>query len=289
MRHEIAQTGTPQAPGVGPAMWIDPRYQALLDQSGLAEFANVMDTKQGRLLRSLPDRENWRLDLPYNGGRPRGMYLKKHHVRTPGTWLRARLGIGPGATPGGTEARNVRLLEQAGVAVMRLVAFGQALATDGLAESFVLTEELAGYLQLDQFLIRRFPPVAGGQQKDSELAVLVRAIADLAARLHRAGFNHRDLYTCHIFVREEPAGRFSLRLIDLQRVERRRWFRGRWLVKDLAQLAYSACPMRITRTLRLAFVKRYLGVTRLRDRDKRLIRRVLARERAMRRRLGAYA
>ena len=70
-------------------------------------------------------------------------------------------------------------------------------------------------------------------------------MAEIARRFHAAGYNHRDFYTCHFLVKEPAPGQFDVRLIDLQRVQRRRWFRRRWIVKDLAQLAYSAPRDRI--------------------------------------------
>jgi hypothetical protein len=75
-------------------------------------------------------------------------------------------------------------------------------------------------------------------------------------------------------------------MIDLQRVQRRRRFRRRWLVKDLAQLAWSAPGDRIKCTQKVAFMRHYLGVGKLRPAHKRLIRRVLAKQRAMQRKLG---
>ncbi len=80
--------------------------------------------------------------------------------------------------------------------------------------------------------------------------------------------------------------RREIRLIDLQRVERRRWFRRRWIVKDLAQLAWSAPQSCIKNTRKMAFMLAYLGVKKLRPADKRLIRAVLAKQRRMERRLG---
>jgi hypothetical protein len=122
----------------------------------------------------------------------------------------------------------------------------------------------------------------------SHLDRLIADVADVASRFHREGFNHRDLYCCHFFIREASRGRFLVNVIDLQRVERRRWLRRRWVVKDLAQLAYSAPRERISRTRRLAFMKHYLQTSRLRPEHKRLIRQVLAKQRTMERRLGAH-
>jgi tRNA A-37 threonylcarbamoyl transferase component Bud32 len=63
----------------------------------------------------------------------------------------------------------------------------------------------------------------------------VRAVADLARRLHACGLVHRDLYLCHIFARP---GEYDLTLIDLARLERSTSRRRR--VKDLAALLSSA-------------------------------------------------
>jgi hypothetical protein len=268
-------------------IWIDDEFAPSLCAAGLIDFESFMETERGRCLRALDDRENWRLDLPHPAG-PRGAYLKKHHVRSWRWWLRARLGKPARRSPGRVEARNIDRLAKAGVAAMRLVAFGDRLHADGLLESFVLTEELTGYTQLDHFLRRRFAERGASSERDADLAALFIAIAEVAARFHRAGFNHRDFYCCHFFIREDEPGKFDVRLIDLQRVERRRWLRWRWVVKDLAQLAYSAPRERIGATARMAFIKRYLGVEKLRPQDKRLIRAVLNKQMHMEQHLGPH-
>lgn len=269
-------------------MWVDDAFAPMLDAAGLVDFDAFMETERGRCLRALDDRENWRLDLPHPSG-PRGVYLKKHHVRSWRWWLRARLGGDATRSPGSVEARNIERLADAGVAAMKLVAFGDRLHADGRLESFVLTEELTGYAQLDHFLRRAFTetPVHGGK-RDARRIELIQRIAEVAARFHNAGFNHRDLYCCHFFVREDRPASFDVRIIDLQRVERRRWFRWRWIVKDLAQLAYSTPCERISASQRMAFIKRYLGVRKLRPQDKRLIRAVLAKQMQMEQRLGPH-
>jgi hypothetical protein len=218
------------------------------------------------------------------------MYLKKHRVRGVRLWLRSRFRASPGNTPGRTEALNVARLAACGVASLPLVAYGEQLHSSGVAESFVLTEELVGYAPLDAFLRDRFTPLnrAGITRRNPQLLRLIGEVASVAGAFHGAGFNHRDFYCCHFFVRETAKGGYHVRLIDLQRVEQRRWFRGRWLVKDLAQLAYSTPCDRISRSQQLAFFKRYLGIQKLQNAHKALIRRVLARRHAMQRRLGAH-
>ncbi len=272
-------------------MWIDPAFRPHLERAGLAHFEAMMSTTAGHCLRALADRENWRLEL--DDGHDRcGAYLKKHHTRSLSSRLRAWLGSGPGETPGRIEARNVARLQRGGINAMRLIAFGEKLHRDGLLESFVLTEELAGFTQLDHFLRRRFAARAAHRteptRRDADLLRLIDRVADVAARFHRLGYNHRDLYCCHFFIREPTRGEFQVNLIDLQRVEHRQRLRRRWLVKDLAQLSYSAPRDRIGCTHKMAFIRRYLGVRKLRPQDKRFIREILAKHQTMETHLGPH-
>jgi tRNA A-37 threonylcarbamoyl transferase component Bud32 len=271
-------------------MWVDPQYRPALAVTGLNNLQAVMTTTRGQLLRSLPDRENWRLDLHAPHGLPSGAFLKRHHTGSLSGWLRAKVGAGPGETPGLIEARNVARLGRAGIAAMRLIAYGEKLHRDGFQQSFVITEELVGYTQLDHFLRERFLPRDPQRacRRDVDLSRLLQQVAGVAAQFHRLGYNHRDFYCCHFFIKEPSPGEFKVNLIDLQRVEHRRKFRGRWIVKDLAQLSYSVPRDRISWTQRLAFFKHYLGARKLRPQDKRLLRRVLAKQRLMERTLGAH-
>ena len=277
-----AGTGLPSAGDN--MMWLDDRFRSRLRETGLGDFEAVMSTQNGVCLRVLTDRENWHLPSQLPGG----AYLKKHHIRTWGTRLRAKLRAGLGLSAGRVEAENLRTLTEDGIPSFRLVAYGEKLHANGLLESFILTEELDGYVELQQLLRERFPTRTphDGPLRDRELDRLLHQVAELVRRFHQAGYNHRDLYSYHVFIKETSPGTFDLRLIDLQRVQRRRRRRRRWVVKDLAQLAWSVPLDRIGCTQRVAFMKHYLGVGKLRPADKRLIRAVLSKQRAMRRRLG---
>jgi heptose I phosphotransferase len=268
-------------------MWFDARYHGELEDAGLSDFDAVMTNRNGYCLRALRDRENWRFEL-HDAQGPRGVFLKRHHVRTWWSWLRAKLGMGPGETPGRLEVRNVDRLVHAGIDVMEVLAFGERLHEDGRMESFLLTHALEGYVELQHFLRRRFPPrdPCCIRPTDPELGRLLDQMADIVRRFHEAGFNHRDLYCCHFFVREPDRGRFEIRMIDLQRVQHRCRGRWRWIIKDLAQLAWSVPHDRVSCTQRLAFMRRYLGVSRLGVNEKRLIRAVVAKQFRMERRLG---
>ena len=84
---------------------------------------------------------------------------------------------------------------------------------------------------------------------------LLRRLAELTARLHSAGWFHRDLYLVHWILREST---HELVLLDVGRARHRRRPRRRWFVKDLAALASSAPPT-ITERERRAFLLRYLA------------------------------
>ncbi len=227
-------------------MWLASGYRPALERAGLATFEQVMAASHGRCMRVVGDRENWYLQAP-DAARPAvGMYLKKHRVRTWLTRLGARLGMPLPASAGRIEAQNVASLAALAIDVPRLVAYGEKFSADGRLESFLLTEELSGYVELQEFVRRRFPACARrGPARDRDLARLVRQVAGIARRFHRAGYNHRDFYSYHFLTKEPAPGRFDIRLIDLQRMQRRRWFRRRWIVKDLAQLAAHAVVGRL--------------------------------------------
>ncbi|MBL9124444.1 MAG: hypothetical protein JNG90_12485, partial [Planctomycetaceae bacterium] len=219
-----AQRLAPFDTGPGAAMWCDLSDRSALVRAGLGGFDQVMAQREGRLLRTLSNRENWRIELRGAHG-PYGAYLKKHRIRDWKLRLWARLRLPALASEGRIEAENIASLERDGIPTMRLIAFGERQQPDGVQESFVLTEELAGFQQLDHFLESRFPPRdPRGGRPAADFANLIREVARVAGEFHRRGHNHRDFYLCHFFVHEPAPGTFEVRLIDLQRMQSGRWF-----------------------------------------------------------------
>jgi hypothetical protein len=291
-------------------MWIADHRRARLLSAGLATFEQVMATTAGRCKRVLSDRENWYLpggdsvhSTQYSvlstriaanegtvassaakthhitGSQSPGYYLKKHRGRSWRTWLAAVLGFTPPHSPGRVEAENAIALNALGIDVMPLTAYGEKLHADGRLESFLLSEELEGYCELQDFIAQQFAPA--GDKK--HLHRLITQVASIARRFHAAGFNHRDFYCCHFLIKEVSPGAFDVRLIDLQRVQRRRWFRRRWIVKDLAQLASMSPDAHVGCREKILFLRTYLGVKKLRPHDKQLVRAVLGKLASIRR------
>ena len=268
----------------------DAAYVRALDAAGLVTMDAMMTTRGTEFLRQLPDRANVRIELPGTAGPPVTAFLKRHvtsHVRE---WLCRGLSGGGLLGPGCVEAHNVHRLRSSGVPTMEVIAYGQRLRRPWRVESFVLVEQIPDAAPLDDYLRERVEPTCAGRA-DAALRRLIGQLADLVRRFHDAGFNHRDLYCCHVFVQPSPGGDPGLYLIDLQRVGRRRWFRRRWRVKDLAQLNDSAPGDRISRTDRMRFFRAYLQCGKLTAAHKRLARAVLAKTRRMARhvpRQGGY-
>jgi hypothetical protein len=102
-----------------------------------------------------------------------------------------------------------------------------------------MTQSLEGFEPADQYAGSRLvAPLDQARLKSKRR--LIAAIARFSRSMHEQGFNHRDFYLCHIFVRDLAEGENDLRIIDLQRVDHRAVCRGRWVNKDLAALHYSS-------------------------------------------------
>ena len=273
-----------------PELLINRAFASLLERCGLASFATLMQAKGAS-------------ELPYNrlkriykfaledGSGCQTFFLKRHRRRATvwerWRWAGGRRELGEGMR----EWQNIMAFQRRGLPVVTPVAAGERLLPGGLIESFVMTQSLEGFEPADQYVgARLVAPLDQVQLKRKRR--LIAAVARLSRRMHELGFNHRDFYLCHIFVRDAADGASDLRLIDLQRVDYRAAHRRRWLNKDLAALHYSSVCLPLSDRDRLRFFVAYGGGSVSRRARRRQIRQVLRKSRAIARhdaKLSDYA
>jgi len=266
---------------------------AILRACGLTGLDAVFACENGRRMDKPglePWRQRWKLRLEAPGEVARTVYLKRFDRppfrRQLERWRRGRL-LGSTAA---VEWDNARALAMAGIPAARAVACGQKMIGPWEVRSCLLLEEVPGE-SLERWIPAAFAPPAG-QARRPPARALADALARFVAAFHAAGFVHRDLYMCHIFItnpenlRADPAAAPSFCLIDLQRVFRPRLRPWRWRIKDLAALDYSAPADRIGRAERLRFLCRYARCMGGRGLARSLIGPIAARTRRLARRRG---
>ena len=259
-----------------PGFTVNKLFLPLLRQHGLTSFSALLAAAKEHEIEYNQKKRIALLALP-DGDEQHHFFLKAH--RQEPRWLEtafAKYRQGAGIT----EWRNILALQSRGIPTAAPVAAGERVISDGCRESFVMTSRLGDYLPLDHLIAARFvAPLSGALRREKR--VMIRAVADLARRLHGAGFNHQDFYLCHIFARIAAPGAPDLKLIDLQRTGHRRFVPRRWIVKDLAQLHYSSLDLPVSDRDRLRLLSAYLPGAQGRRQRRRMIQRVLRKSRAI--------
>ncbi|HBC00710.1 MAG TPA: lipopolysaccharide core heptose(I) kinase RfaP [Pseudomonas sp.] len=156
----------------------------------------------------------------------------------------------------GQEWRAIQRLHEVGVPTMIAVAYGERGANPASQHSFIITEELAPTVSLEDFTANWLeqPPAPSLKR------ALIAEVARMAGTMHRAGVNHRDFYICHFLLHTDKpvtASDFRLSLIDLHRAQVRTTTPSRWRNKDLAGLYFSAIEIGLTRGDKLRFLREY--------------------------------
>jgi heptose I phosphotransferase len=173
------------------------------------------------------------------------------------------------------EWENIAAVKSLGINVAERVAVGERRIWGREVASFIMTEALYGAKSLEESAASLFSGKASGDVLKRERK-LIDAAAAVGRELHSHCMYHQDFYLSHFFLGQAD----ELYLIDLQRVIRRSSPSRRYMIKDLAQLNYSAETTGwLSRTDRLRFFVRYRGIDKLGPDDKALIRKIMAKSR----------
>jgi heptose I phosphotransferase len=218
--------------------------------SGRDPFVAV-EAFEGEVFRELEARRTLRTEVA-----GRGYFVKIHRGVGWVEILKNLLSLRLPVLGAGNEWQAIRRLGELGVDTMHGVAFGQRGNNPACQHSFIVTEELAPTISLEDYC-RNWPT-------DPPSVVFKRAligrVAQMAGRMHRGGVNHRDFYICHFLLHLDPepqADTLKLSLIDLHRAQIRDQTPRRWRDKDLASLYFSALDIGLTRRDVLRFLRGY--------------------------------
>ena len=155
-----------------------------------------------------------------------------------------------------TEVAAIEKCAAIGIPTTPLVAYGQRGCNPATLQGFVITEDLGDILTLEDVCKAwlEAPP-----NKADRAAVLI-ALAQLAAKLHRAGLVHRDFYLCHFVVKKHAfeSGHLNLHLIDLHRMQHGLQPNSHGVLKDIAGLYFSMQQIGLTEQDLAMFKQSYM-------------------------------
>lgn len=211
----------------------------------------AVEALEGQVYRELEGRRTLRTEVE-----GRGYFVKIHRGIGWGEIVKNLLTAKAPVLGAGQEWTAIQRLHQAGVPTMTAVAFGERGSNPAQQHSFIVTEELAPTISLEDFCVDwlRNPPPPHLKW------ALIGEVARMTGAMHRAGVNHRDCYICHFLLHTErpvTADDFKLSLIDLHRAQTRASTPRRWRDKDLAGLYFSALNIGLTQRDKLRFLKAY--------------------------------
>lgn len=215
-------------------------------------FAAV-DAIKGQIFRELDGRRTLRTEVD-----GRGYFVKIHRGIGWGEIFKNLISLRLPVLGAANEWIAIRRLAAQGVDTMHGVAFGQRGSNPATQHSFIVTEELAPTVSLEDFCRdwpKQPPPVALKR-------ALIRRVAEMAAKMHGCGVNHRDFYICHFLLHLDPEPQPSalkLSIIDLHRAQCRAETPRRWRDKDLAALYFSALEIGLTQRDFLRFLRGYFA------------------------------
>jgi len=270
----------PQHEKISDSFFINTDYKAALADLGLTSINAIFSFDTGKNLAKsnlAPYRSRLQFDIGAAQSLPPTTVFLKRYDKPPvlvqlKNWLSHRRRISCASC----EVEPIRELPAAGVCTPKIIAYGSQW--DALFEkrSFIITEKIPGAEALERKLPDCFndPPTTENLKSRRDF---IARFAAFIKRFHQTGYCHRDLYFSHIFYRTD--GTFYL--IDLARAFKPTVLRRRFLIKDIAQIHYSAPASCFSRSDRLRFYLAYTARNRLTRRDKAFIRKVLIRTNRM--------
>jgi heptose I phosphotransferase len=147
------------------------------------------------------------------------------------------------------EWNAIRRVSELGIPTVRAIGFGVRGRGPTALESFIITQELAGFAHLDEApsMLAKLPR----RQRSRIERRLIAEVASIARALHDNGLNHRDFYLNHFMLPQRDWATWrgenpGVHLIDLHRTQIRRRTPRRAVAKDISGLLFSAFDAGLT-------------------------------------------
>lgn len=228
-----------------------PRFTRVIPvNAGIQLSFNEMMNLSGESFRDQPGRQTLRVKLDENY-----YFIKKH---TGVGWheiIKNLLQLKKPVLGARNEYHTIEKLSKLGVAVPSVIAYGEQGSNPARQRSYILLQELAPMVSLEQLAERwhAAPPSPVFKRQ------LIKEVARIARVMHENGINHRDFYLCHFLldISNSKMTQPTLYLIDLHRAEIRTHLPERWLIKDLAGLYFSSINSGLTQRDYLRFIRYY--------------------------------
>ncbi|MGE0083571.1 MAG: lipopolysaccharide kinase InaA family protein [Desulfococcaceae bacterium] len=185
----------------------------------------------GCLVKKIRERDVIRLKLPDIRGY---VFIKRHHAGYTG--MKQGM-IFPGRIPseGRKEFFHICQFRKHGLATVTPVAAGEC--SNG--SSFIVTEDFSPFATLEN-LLAHDTGFRERMKNPDEKKTLLAEIARYARKMHDSGLNHCDFNADHVLIHYDGnSDKPAVAVYDLQRIRKKKYFRFRWLIKSIAELAFS--------------------------------------------------
>ncbi|AQT61615.1 lipopolysaccharide core heptose(I) kinase RfaP [Cellvibrio mixtus] len=208
----------------------------------------LVESLSGPIAREMPDRQTLRFEL--NG---QGYYRKWHRGVGWREVIKNLICFRLPILGAKNEWEALTKLRALAIPSLMAVAYGWRGSSPASQQSFIVTRELDGVVQLDHYFEQHSVAI-------NTRRLILHRLAVMARELHGAGINHRDFYLCHFMLKPASLGMGNqpdIYLIDLHRAQCRVRVPLRWQIKDLAALYYSTLNLGFSRRDILRFLMVY--------------------------------
>lgn len=248
---------------------LEPDMKGPLSSAGLDHYLDFVGCSIGELVHESGTTRTRRISV----GTSRGdevLFLKTYRYQDKAIPLRMT------RSKSVREANNYRLMrERCGIDVPDVVAFGSRRFGLMMCDGFLLTRAVPSAEQLDLFAAARWP-LRDSSTGDALRRYLLRHTADLISRMHASHVYHVDLQWRNLLVSTGDSAQPRVFVLDCSRGGRRvhPWRREHGRLRDLSSL-YKEARTRITPRQQIWWLRRYLGVHKLSDLHRTMIRSIV--------------